>query len=148
MQIGKLARATDTSVETIRYYEREGLLPRARRSANNYRDYGADHLERLTFIRGCRALDMSLDEIRTLLALADGLPEDCSGVNDLLDAHIAHVDERISAMVALRSELRAMRDACAQPADLADCTIMRKLREGSPAEARRQRAHVRGAHTT
>ena len=146
MQIGKLASATETSVETIRYYEREGILPRARRAANNYRDYGSSHLERLTFIRGCRALDMSLDEIRSLLSLADGRPSDCSGVNDLLDAHIAHVDERITTMVALRTELRAMREACAEPADMAACTIMQRLRERTPAEAARQQAHVRGAH--
>ena len=68
MKIGELAKITDCQVETIRYYEREGLLPQAPRSESNYRIYGAEHTERLGFIRHCRSLDMTLEEIRVLLA--------------------------------------------------------------------------------
>ena len=67
MKIGALAETTGTSVETIRYYEREGLLPAAPRADNNYRLYTRVHAERLAFIRHCRNLDMTLDEIRALL---------------------------------------------------------------------------------
>ena len=67
MHIGELARRTGIQVETIRYYEREGLLPEPARSDGNYRVYGPGHLEQLQFIRHCRSLDMSLDEVRTLL---------------------------------------------------------------------------------
>ena len=67
MKIGELAAASDTVVETIRYYEREGLLPEPARTESNYRTYGDVHLARLQFIRYCRGLDMSLDEIRVLL---------------------------------------------------------------------------------
>ncbi len=71
MKIGDLAKATDCAVETIRYYEREKLLPEPARSEGNYRMYTQAHVERLTFIRNCRTLDMTLDEIRSLLQLRD-----------------------------------------------------------------------------
>ena len=67
MKIGELAKATHTQVETIRYYEREGLLPQTVRTEGNYRVYGVEHLDRLSFIRNCRGLDMTPDEIRALL---------------------------------------------------------------------------------
>ena len=69
MKIGELAEATGTQIETIRYYEREGLLPEPGRSTGNYRIYDRVHADRLSFIRHCRALDMNLDEIRVLLRL-------------------------------------------------------------------------------
>ena len=67
MKIGELAKLAQTQAETIRYYEREGLLPQARRSEANYRVYDQSHIQRLAFIRHCRSLDMTLGEIRTLL---------------------------------------------------------------------------------
>jgi len=67
MKIGELATATETAIETIRFYEREGLLKAAARSQGNFRLYEIAHHERLQFIRYCRSLDMSLDEIRVLL---------------------------------------------------------------------------------
>jgi len=74
MRIGELAKATDTQVETIRYYEREALLPQPGRTEGNYRVYGPEHVERLSFIRYCRSLDMALDEIRALLLMKDSPP--------------------------------------------------------------------------
>jgi DNA-binding transcriptional MerR regulator len=71
MKIGELAQVAQTTVETVRYYEKEGLLPETARTAGNFRVYGAAHLERLRFIRNCRALDMSHGEIHTLLGLTD-----------------------------------------------------------------------------
>ena len=71
MRIGELSRLSTTSIETIRYYEREGLLPSPARSPGNFRLYQPAHLERLQFIRHCRGLDMSLDEIRVLLRVKD-----------------------------------------------------------------------------
>ena len=71
MKIGELAKATHTQVETIRYYEREGLLPETARTEGNYRVYGPEHVERLSFIRYCRSLDMALNEIRALLRMKD-----------------------------------------------------------------------------
>ena len=95
MKIGELAARADTQVETIRYYEREGLLPAAPRTDGNYRIYGDEHLERLAFIRHCRSLDMTLDEIRVLLRFKDDPEADCGDVDALLDEHIGHVAARI-----------------------------------------------------
>lgn len=70
MKIGELAKATDCAVETIRYYEREQLLPEPARTDGNYRLYTQAHVEWLTFIRNCRTLDMTLDEIAACCACA------------------------------------------------------------------------------
>ena len=99
LKIGELARRTQCQAETIRFYEREGLLPAPMRTAGNYRVYGRAHVERLAFIRNCRALDMTLDEIRQLLRFRD-LPQDnCHAAHALLDEHVArrehfHITQR------------------------------------------------------
>ena len=95
MKIGALAEATGTPVETIRFYEREGLLPPPARAENNYRLYLPIHVERLAFVRQCRGLDMTLDEIRALIELRDSPAQDCGEINALLDEHIGHVAQRI-----------------------------------------------------
>jgi Cd(II)/Pb(II)-responsive transcriptional regulator len=112
MNIGKLAAATNTPVETIRYYERSGLMPPAARSTGNYRVYTPADAERLAFIRQCRALDMSLDEIRTLLGFADAPAGACAAVNTLLDEHIGHVVQRIDELRRLERQLRTLRKLC------------------------------------
>ena len=90
MKIGELAKLTDCQVETIRYYEKEGLLPPPARSDGNYRLYTQAHTERLVFIRNCRSLDMTLEEIRSLLGLRDSPQDQCESVNALIDEHIHH----------------------------------------------------------
>ena len=86
MKIGELAKKAGTSAETIRYYEQAGLLPKTMRSEGNYRIYSSPHLEQLIFVRHCRSLDMTLNEIRGLLNLRDRPQEDCASVNQLIDA--------------------------------------------------------------
>ena len=110
MKIGELSRAAATPVETIRYYEREGLLPEPPRTENNYRVYGQDQLERLAFIRHCRTLDMTLDEIRVLLRFKDAPTEDCGAVNRLLDEHLGHVEARIHELRTLRRQLLNLKE--------------------------------------
>jgi Cd(II)/Pb(II)-responsive transcriptional regulator len=104
MKIGELAMTALTPVETIRYYEREGLLPKPGRSDGNYRIYEAQHLEHLQFIRHCRSLDMSLAEVRELL-MKNSL-ESCGNVNRLLDEHISHVSRRIRELRQLEKQLK------------------------------------------
>jgi Cd(II)/Pb(II)-responsive transcriptional regulator len=149
MKIGELARATRTSVETIRYYEREGLLPEATRSAGNYRVYDDAHVERLSFIRHCRGLDMTLDEIRLLLGFRDAPCGDCGEVNALLDRHIGHVADRIRELRQLEKQLRALRERCAEVRAAADCGILAGLTEVARSSAetpRRAAGHVHGVH--
>lgn len=146
MKIGQLASATDTPVETIRYYEREGLLPVAARTAANYRVYDAAHVERLSFIRHCRSLDMALDEIRTLLRFRDAPDGDCTGVNALLDAHIGHVARRIAELCALERQLHALRARCPRPEATGDCGILKGLAGEAVPPAGGRTRHVRGVH--
>ena len=127
MAVGALARATDCPVETIRYYERESLLPEPARSEGNYRLYTQAHVERLTFIRNCRTLDMTLEEIQRLLALRDLPHESCAGINSLVDEHIEHVQARIDSLQALRAQLTELRDRCNDPKEAEGCGILRQL---------------------
>lgn len=147
MKIGALAEATGTPVETIRFYEREGLLPPPLRADNNYRMYLPAHLERLAFIRQCRNLNMTLDEIRALIALRESPAQDCGEVNALLDEHIGHVAHRIRELRALEKDLKALRARCAAPHPLAECGILNGLDSASTAPtAPAKRRHVHGAH--
>ncbi|HOM12320.1 MAG TPA: Cd(II)/Pb(II)-responsive transcriptional regulator [Rubrivivax sp.] len=157
MKIGELAARTHTPVQSIRYYEREGLMPAAARSAGNYRLYLAEHVERLGFIRRARALDMTLDEIRVLLHFKDSPQEGCAEVNALLDEHIGHVAERMRELRQLERQLKALREQCAAPRAAADCGILgglSALGDGTPAQpgAAGQphkgalTGHVHGAH--
>lgn len=132
MRIGSLAAAAATPVETIRYYEREGLLPAPARSEGNFRLYTPRHLERLQFIRHCRGLDMSLDEIRVLLRVRDRPAEDCAEVNAVLDAHIGHVSQRIRELRALEEQLLALRQRCGEARDAAHCGILEGLSAAGP----------------
>ena len=124
MKIGELAERSGCPVETIRYYERIGLLPPPQRSPNNYRVYTERHAERLSFIRHCRALDMTLEEIRVLLELRDRPEQDCVGVNELLDKHIKHVAERIAALSALEKQLKDLRGCCEAVDATPPCAIL------------------------
>ncbi|NDY92055.1 Cd(II)/Pb(II)-responsive transcriptional regulator [Ideonella livida] len=136
MKIGDLAQRTGTPVETIRYYERQGLLPAPPRTGSNYRLYGEAHAERLAFVRRGRALGMNLDEIRQLLQLKDQPQADCAEVNTLLDAHIGHVARRIAELQALEAQLLALRQACAAAhGDVAHCGILERLSHGAPGAA-------------
>jgi len=127
MKIGELAVATGCPIETIRYYERSGLLAAPIRSAGNYRVYGADHQERLAFIRHCRLLDMSLDEVRRLLHFRDSPQAACGEVNAMLDAHLTNVQARITSMRALEAQLIALRSRCSQTQRAAQCGILHEL---------------------
>ena len=148
MKIGELAASTQTPVQTIRYYEREGLMPAAPRSDGNYRLYGAEHVERLGFIRRARALDMALDEIRVLLHFKDSPQEGCAEVNALLDEHIGHVAERMRELRQLERQLKALREQCATPRDAAHCGILGSLSVTGEAAAPKPRATPRNADAT
>jgi Cd(II)/Pb(II)-responsive transcriptional regulator len=150
MRIGEVAQATDTSIETIRYYEREGLLPAPARSEGNYRIYEAAHVDRLLFIRHCRRLDMAQDEIRVLLRFKDAPQENCGEVDAVIDHHIEHVAARIDELKALQKHLLDMRSQCqhVQGAS-ADCGLLQELTASSRRDteaARGDSGHVGGTH--
>ena len=146
MKIGELAKLTDAQVETIRYYEREGLLPAPARSDGNYRLYTQAHVERLTFIRNCRSLDMTLEEIRSLLNLRDSPQDQCVSVNALIDEHIQHVNDRIASLQALQTQLLDLRQRCSDGAP-DHCGILDRLEvSGSVVPADVEHSHVGRSH--
>ena len=146
MRIGELAQTSGTPIETIRFYEREGLVPAAQRADNNYRVYTAAHAERLAFIRHCRNLDMTLDEIRTLLRFKDAPTRNCGDVNALLDAHIGHVAARIRELRLLEKQLKSLREQCHEAQDAAHCGILNELTDIASRPGRPNAGHVHGTH--
>lgn len=146
MKIGELARQTGSQIETIRYYEREGLLPAPARSESNYRLYGDAHVERLQFIRHCRSLDMSLDEIRNLLSFRDAPEESCGAVNTLLEKHIEHVANRIKELQSLQKQLKLLRSQCRTTQAAKDCEILQSLASPEAAVPTNLGTHGGGCH--
>jgi Cd(II)/Pb(II)-responsive transcriptional regulator len=146
--IGALARDAECPPETIRYYEREGLLPSATRTAGNYRLYGPAHLERLVFIRNCRSLDMTLDEIKQLLRFRDEPQSECGAAHALIDEHIVHIGERIRELEQLQRQLQSLRHQCQPVGDAKKCGILDRLEQKTPGSPARKKvkAHIRGAH--
>ena len=103
------------------------MLPEPARTPGNFRVYGREHMERLRFIRNCRALDMSHEEIHTLLKLADQPAEGCGAVNAVFDEHIAHVEERIQELAQLKLQLNTLRQRCRTEQAVDACGILHGL---------------------
>ena len=112
VKIGELAAQADCDVQTVRFYEREGLLEAPLRDASGYRRYDQRHVTRLRFVRHLRTLDIPLLEVRQLLAFAARPDQSCGEVNDLLDAHIGLVKQRLQAIRALEGQLLSLRKTC------------------------------------
>lgn len=131
LKIGQLSKATGCQVETIRFYEQQGLLPMPARNAGNYRQYDAAHVERLLFIRHCRSLDMPLNDVRVLLDLRDAPDESCSEANALLDQRIEQVAQRIAELNSLQTQLSDLRSRCQSDNSARDCGILQGLSAGT-----------------
>ena len=142
MKIGELAKLTNCTVETIRFYEKTGLLPEALRTESNYRDYQPVHLERLRFIRNCRAFDMSHDEIRQLIMLVDSHAESCHSVNEILDEHIQHIEDRISELNMLVMQLKDLRQQCQNQQSVDECQIVQGLANLTLRERAEKHSHL------
>jgi len=132
LTIGQLGRATDTKIETIRYYEKIGLLPAPHRTRGNYRSYAAEHLQRLGFIRRSRELGFSIEEVRELLKLAAHGERPCEEVDQLVTRHLETTERKIEALRRLRRELRDTLASC-RGGRIAECRVIQAL---SPAAAR------------
>ena len=127
LTIGDLAKATGTKVVTIRYYEQAGLLPAPPRTAGNYRVYGADHLDRLRFIRRCRDLGFTLDHVRDLLRLSSQEDRACAEVDHITAEHLTEIEQKIAALTRLADELRRINGRCQGGGTIADCRIIEAL---------------------
>lgn len=126
MTIGDLAKATDTKVETIRYYERIGLLPAPARTRGNYRSFSSEQLGRLSFIRRARDLGFSLTQVRALLSLSDQRRRSCQAVDAIARKHLTEVDRKIAGLTALHRELNSIISQCGH-GTIAECRIIEAL---------------------
>ncbi len=131
LAIGALARSTGCSVETIRYYERIGVLSEPERSPGGYRLYGQRHVKRLAFVRQARGLGFTLDQVRALLRLAGERVRPCAAVRDVALAHLADVRGRIGQLRAMENSLKELVTACAD-GSRPDCPLIEALGAGAP----------------
>jgi MerR family mercuric resistance operon transcriptional regulator len=136
MKIGEAASASGCHIETIRYYERVGLLPRPARTDSGYRHYTDGQVQRLRFITRGRDLGFSLDEIRSLLTLADDATLSCAEVDGLARHHLGEIRERIRELTRMAKELDRTIVGC-QGGRRAQCTILDALRAPTAGNARR-----------
>ncbi len=132
LPIGQLSRQSGVNIETIRYYEKIGIMPAPGRSAGGYRLYAPDHLKRLSFVRRGRELGFSLDELRGLLRLVDGHSYTCGQVRALTLEHVAQVRRKIADLRRLQ---RVMADMAAQctGARIPKCPVIDALFDGRAA---------------
>ena len=127
MKIGELAKLTGCSVQSIRHYEKEKLLPSIRRSNGNFRLYDLATVEQLKFIKHCRNLDLSLAEIRQLIELNQQPGMQCDDVNNMVDTHIEQVALRIKELQHLQKQLKSLRDSCSNSRTVKECGILKNL---------------------
>lgn len=136
MRIGALSQATGVDVDTIRFYEKSGLLPPPARSDNGYRAYTQDHLERLAFIRHCRALDMSLADVSMLLgSLNTRDPAELAQVDRLVASQLGKVRARLKSMHALEAQLVALQNRCDADHHTHPCRVLEELVAAAHGEA-------------
>jgi len=132
MKIGELAAQSGTGIDAIRFYEREGLLASAQRSASGYRQFDADALRRLRFIRRAKALGFSLEEIAELLSLSTHDEADMQPLAQAVDAKLHDIDRRIAELTRMRAALAGLREAYPGHGALDDCPILAALSGDRP----------------
>jgi MerR family mercuric resistance operon transcriptional regulator len=124
--IGEASRQSGVGIETIRYYEREGILPKPERAPNNRRVYSAEDVGRLRFLKRCRDLGFSLADAKTLLDLSEGGGGDCRAVKDLAELHAANVRAKIDELRRLEAALKELMSNC--DSGNAHCPLLSELR--------------------
>ena len=126
--IGQMSRETGVNIETIRYYERIGIMPKPDRTEGGNRQYDHDQLKRLFFIRRARGLGFSLEEIRGLFEMVDRKDFSCGEVHDLTVDHLASVQDKIANLRKLEKALKKMVSECSR-GDVPECPILDTLFE-------------------
>ncbi len=129
--IGALSRSTGCNIETIRYYERIGMLPAPPRTAGGHRVYDREHLKRLGFVRRARELGFTLPQVRELLRLVDGPDGTCEEVNEIALSHLGEVRRKMADLRRIEGVLSAMADRCAG-GEVPDCPVVDALFAASP----------------
>jgi DNA-binding transcriptional MerR regulator len=129
--IGELSKATGVKVVTIRYYEHVNLMPEPARTEGNYRIYSREHLHRLQFVRRCRDLGFTLDQLRDLLRLSVQSRRRCSGIDRITENHLKEIESKIADLERLAAQLRHIKNGCPGKGCIADCRILAALSPSS-----------------
>lgn len=129
MKIGELSRRADVPIDTVRYYERQGLLPLPERQASGYRTYQADDVIRLRFVRRAKSLGFTLKEISDLLSLSDHRDDDMADLKAAASDKLADIDDKISELTKIRAGLEALVEACPGHGARKHCPILHALAE-------------------
>lgn len=125
--ISDLAKKTQLSNDTIRFYEKKQLIKPSFRADNNYKYYDDEALKRLIFIKRCRSLDMTLHEITQLLEQIQYPEQGCQVIDQLIEEHIQHVETRIQELMSFKSQLQELRQSCSSNTTIDHCQIVKKL---------------------
>ena len=124
--IGEASKRSGVHIETIRYYERTGIMPRPHRSPSGQRRYNGEQLQRLSFIKRCRELGFSLNEVRDMFGLIDGGDQTCGEVHSLTINHLKGIRKKIADMRKIERVLKEMSDQCSQ-GNVPDCPVIETL---------------------
>lgn len=135
MRIRDVAQRCRCDADTVRFYERNGLLERPEREPNGYRIYTENHVVQLQFIRHCRSLGMSLSDVRTLKDFQHRPDADCEGIDQLIEAQIGRIHERVEALQRLERQLHMLRATCQTQRRSRDCGILQNLTRAAEGEA-------------
>lgn len=127
VKIGELSKVSGCSIQTIRYYEKEGLVSNPARSEGNFRLYNQKSLKELVFVKHCRSLDISLSDIKRLINLKNKPEESCSSVNALIAHQLALVNKRMKELSSLKTELQKMANSCTAENTVEACGIIKSL---------------------
>jgi DNA-binding transcriptional MerR regulator len=122
-----LSESSDPVLSDLKKHLQAGLLPAPPRTSGNYRTYGADHLNRLRFIRRCRDLGFTLDQVRDLLRLSVQENQPCTEVNRISAEHLTEIEQKIADLTRLADELRRINGRCQSGGLIADCRIIEAL---------------------
>mgnify|MGYP006149205081 CR=1 FL=1 len=127
--IGQLAKKSGVSVDTIRYYEKIGLLEKVQRTSGNYRYYSAQMLSELLFLKHCRELGITLQDIQKLKALSTNPAQTCMEVDHLIDQYLAEVSQKIKNLEHLKQDLTHLKQQCSQHRTIEQCGILKELHQ-------------------
>lgn len=127
MRSSELAQQVGVNVQTLRYYERRGLLPEPERLESGYRAYDADAVRIVRFVRRAQKLGFRLEEIDTLLDLSAGGPASCEAARELATAKLAELDEKLASLTAMRESLLRLIDTCGRPRDRRECPLLQAI---------------------
>lgn len=137
MRTSEVAAAAGVNAETLRYYERRGLLAEPRRGDSGYRAYAPDAVRVVRFVKEAQRLGFTLDEVTSLLELGAGGPDSCAAVREMAGARLAELDGRIKTLEAMRDSLQRLVATCSRPRAQRDCPLLQSIEDRSTGSVQR-----------